>query len=126
MTETARRDGETERDGKTRDPETESTRDRRRNQDHRKTSERAEHRERPARTIGRRDETIERDGRLGDETIDRRDETERRIRFLGFFRGNALGISCFARGGGVGCGKEKTPPDRKKYKSRGMMNGHKK
>ncbi|KAK9092994.1 hypothetical protein Syun_027905 [Stephania yunnanensis] len=61
--------------------------------------------------LGRDDRPARRDG-----------ETD--LGFWGFFVGMIWGFVVLLRGGGVREGEE--APDRTKYKSRGMMNGHKK
>ncbi|KAK9135222.1 hypothetical protein Syun_014552 [Stephania yunnanensis] len=60
-------------------------------------------RERPASTTRRRDETIERDGRLGTRRSTGATRRRDRFRFLRLFRVNDLGISAvlLGRGGGV-------------------------
>ncbi|KAK9092259.1 hypothetical protein Syun_027170 [Stephania yunnanensis] len=98
MTETGATRRERPRDGKTRDRRAPRDRDGETKTTGTDVRERAP--ERPARTAGRRDETIERDGRLGDETIAGATRRRDGFRFLGFFRGNDLGIWCFVAGGG--------------------------
>ncbi|KAK9108388.1 hypothetical protein Syun_024399 [Stephania yunnanensis] len=110
MTETGatrrrdQRDGETERSGATG-----STTTGRRNGDHRERRPSEHRRETSFAHDRRRDETIERDGRLG--TRRSTGATRRRdgFRFWGFFVGMIWGFALFCCGG-VGCGKEKTLP----------------